>query len=133
MGFNAGVPAAFGYGTNLHNILNVIHSNYIQNKKIPTDKEIEKTFDDMFYMRFAPGMQNENMKKAGSKVIKNYVDVHKKGFERILDTEKRFEFVMGKALVSGDIDLLKKVNDDGDVTEVEIIDFKSDKQKEDGK
>jgi len=133
MGFNAGVPAAFGYGTNLHNILNLIHSNYIQHQKIPTDKEIEETFDEMFYMRFAPGMQNENMKKAGSKVVKNYVDVHKKDFQRILDTEKRFEFVMGKALISGDIDLLKKVNEKGEVTEVEIIDFKSDKQKDDGK
>ena len=133
MGFNAGVPAAFGYGTNLHNILNLIHSNYIQNKHVPTSKEIEKTFDDMFYLRFAPGTQNENMKKAGSKVVKNYVDQHKKDFDRILDTEKRFEFVMGKALISGDIDLLKKINDKGVVTEVEIIDFKSDKQKDDGK
>ena len=133
MGFNAGVPAAFGYGTNLHNILNLVHSNFIQDQKIPTSAEIDKTFDDMFYMRFAPGMQNENMKKAGSKVVKNYVDEHKKDFERILDTEKRFEFVMGKALISGDIDLLKKVNDKGEITEVEIIDFKSDKQKDDGK
>lgn len=133
MGFNAGVPAAFGYGTNIHNILNLIHSNYIQNQKVPTNKEIDKTFDDMFYLRFAPGTQNETMKKAGSKVVKNYIDLHSKDFERILDTEKRFEFVMGKALISGDIDLLKKINDKGMVTEVEIIDFKSDKQKEDGK
>ena len=133
MGFNAGVPAAFGYGTNLHNILNLIHSNYIQNKQVPTNKEIENTFDEMFYLRFAPGTQNENMKKAGSSVVKNYVEQHKKDFDRILDTEKRFEFVMGKALISGDIDLLKKINDKGEVTEVEIIDFKSDKQKDDGK
>ena len=132
LGFNAGVPAAFGYGTNIHNILNLIHSNYIQNQKIPTNKEIEKTFDRMFYLRFAPGSQNEKMKLAGSKVVKNYVDVHKEDFGRILETEKRFEFVMGKALISGDIDLLKKVNKNGEITEIEIIDFKTDKQKEDG-
>lgn len=132
MGFNAGVPMAFGYGTNLHNILNLIHTNYIQNKTIPSNEEIDKTFENMFYMRFAPGSQNDNMKKAGSKVVKNYVDIHKDDFGRILDTEKRFEFVMDKALISGDIDLLKKINDEGKVTEVEIIDFKSDKQKEDG-
>ena len=133
LGFNAGVPAAFGYGTNIHNILNLIHSDFIQNGKIPTDDQIEKTFDNMFYLRFAPGSQNENMKKAGSKVVKNYIDLHKKDFERILETEKRFEFVMGKALISGDIDLLKRVNEKGEITEVEIIDFKTDKQKNDGR
>ena len=88
LGFNAGVPAAFGYGTNIHNILNLIHSDYIQNGKIPTDDQIEKTFDNMFYLRFAPGSQNENMKKAGSKVVKNYVELHKEDFERILETER---------------------------------------------
>lgn len=87
----------------------------------------------MFYLRFAPGSQNENMKKAGSKVVKNYVDLHRGDFERILETEKRFEFAMGEALISGDIDLLKRVNEKGEVTEVEIIDFKTDKQKEDGR
>ncbi len=133
MGFNAGVPAAFGYGTNLHNILNLVHSNYKNDQKVPTDKELTKIFDDMFYMRFAPGMQNENMKKAGMVVVKNYIKQYQKDFKRILETEKSFEFVLGDALVSGDIDLLKKVNEKGEVTQVEIIDFKSDKQKEDGK
>ena len=132
LGFNAGVPTAFGYGTNIHNIMNVIHSDFIRNKKVPTDDEIDGIFDKMFYMRFAPSSQNENMKKAGSKVVKNYVKLHKKDFGRILETEKRFEFVMGKALISGDIDLLKKTNKDGKIMEVEIIDFKTDKQREDG-
>ena len=131
--FSPGVPAAFGYGTNIHNILNIIHSDFIQKKSIPTDEDIERTFDDMFYLRFAPGSQNEKMKLAGSKVVKNYVDVHRDDFERILETEKRFEFVLDEALISGDIDLIKKVNEDGEVTEIEIIDFKTDKQKEDGK
>jgi len=133
LGFNAGVPAAFGYGTNIHNVLNLIHSDYIQKKKIPDDLEIEQMFDSMFYLRFAPGAQNENMKKAGLRVVKRYVDLQKDDFKRILETEKRFEFVMDKALISGDIDLLKKVNEKGEITEVEIIDFKTDKEKEDGK
>jgi len=135
-GFSAGVPAPYGYGTNIHNIINRIHSDYIKDKKhkkIPNDKELKEIFDRMFYLRFAPGKQNENFKKAGYKVVKSYVDLHKKDFERILETEKRFEFVMGKAMISGDIDLLKKENDEGEITEVEIIDFKTDKEKEDGK
>ena len=131
LGFNAGVPSAFGYGTNIHNIMNLIHSDFIRHRSAPTDHQIDDIFDRMFYLRFAPGRQNETMKKAASVVVKNYVNLHKGDFGRILETEKRFEFVMGKALISGDIDLLKKADKDGVTTgEVEIIDFKTEKQKD---
>jgi len=63
LGFNAGVPSPYGYGTNIHNILNLIHTNYIKKRKIPDDKDLQQIFDRMFYLRFAPGEQNENMKK----------------------------------------------------------------------
>lgn len=132
LGFNPGAPVALGYGTNMHNILNQIHTDFIQKKKIPTTEEIDKIFDRMFYLRFAQGSQNEKLKKAGSRVIKNYVNLHANDFEQILETEKRFEFVMDKALISGHIDLLKRLNENGEVSAVEIIDFKTDKQKEDG-
>ena len=132
LGFNAGVPASFGYGTNIHNMLNLIHSKYIRERKVPTEQDIKKMFDQMFYLRFAPGRQTENMKKAGMKVVSNYVQNHKDDFEKILDTEKRFEFMLGQAMISGDIDLLKKINEDGQVTEIEIIDFKTDRQNGDG-
>lgn len=128
MGFNAGVPPAFGYGTNIHNILNKIHSDYIRNGQIPTKDEISGIFNKMFYMRFAPGRQSENMRKAGIRVVENYVGTHGSDFGRILETEKRFEFVMGDALISGSIDLLKKVDSDGRVGSLEIIDFKTDKR-----
>ena len=128
MGFNAGVPPAFGYGTNIHNILNKIHSDYIRNRRVPTKGEIAGIFDEMFYMRFAPGRQSENMRKAGIGVVENYVRTHGSDFGRILETEKRFEFAMGDALISGSIDLLKKVDGDGRVGSLEIIDFKTDKR-----
>lgn len=124
-GYNAGVPVAFGYGTNIHNILNVIHKNYIKNGKIPDEDEIDEIFEDMFSLRYATPIMSENMKKGAKKVVKNYVDVQQDEFHRILETEKRFEFVIDDALISGQIDLLKKVDEKGNVTEVEIIDFKT--------
>ena len=58
-------------------------------------------------------------------MVKKYVDVHKKDFDRVLNTEKRFEFVIGNAMISGDIDLIKKTNENGKITSIEIIDFKT--------
>lgn len=127
-GYNAGVPVTFGYGTNIHNALNVIHKDYIRSKRIPSDTEIEDTLDRMFKLRYATKKIAENMKKSAAKVIKSYVALHKDDFGRILETEKNFEFVLDDALISGQIDLLKKTDENNNVTEVEIIDFKTEKK-----
>lgn len=133
-GYNAGVPAAFGYGTNIHNILNLIHRDYIRSGKIPSEEEIVNIVKGtdksrgMFNLRYATGPMTENMLKGAVTVIQNYVGLHSGDFERILETEKRFEFVLGEALITGQIDLLKKLNPEGDLSEVEVIDFKTEKE-----
>ena len=127
-GYNAGVPVAFGFGTNIHNILSVIHTGYIREQKLPTDTDIDRIFDRMFKLRYATKPIAEPMKKSGINIVKNYVKLHKDDFKRILETEKNFEFVIDEALIAGQIDLLKKVDDKGKVTEVEIIDFKTEKK-----
>jgi len=81
-------------------------------------------------MRYATDKITENMVKAGKKIVRNYVKLHSKDFESILDTEKRFEFVVDGTMITGVIDLLKKVDSNGNVTHVNILDFKT--EKEDG-
>ncbi len=127
-GFNAGVPVTFGYGTNIHNVLNMIHRRYIMEKKIPSDKEVEKVFERMFKLRYATKKISDLMKKKGVQLVKNYVKLHKSGFNRILETEKNFEFVLENVLINGQIDLLKKMDEKGNLAAVEIIDFKTEKQ-----
>ena len=124
-GYNAGVPVTFGYGTNIHNILNVIHKKY--KKKPPSEKEIEKIFENMFYMRYATDAIAENMRKAGMRIVKNYVKKHGEAFKEILQTEKEFEFVLRNALISGQIDLIKKLDNHGNIKGIEIVDFKTEK------
>lgn len=120
LGFDEGIPAAFGYGTAIHNIINRIHSDYIRNKKVPDDYGIEEIFDEMFHLRFAPNKHAENLKQAGLKTVKEYVRRYGHDFGRILETEKRFEFRLDDAMISGSIDLLRR-EEDG----VEIVDFKT--------
>lgn len=125
--YNAGVPVTFGYGTNVHNMLNIIHSSYIAKRRIPDEAEISRILDRIFKLRYATQAISERMKKSVLKIVRNYVRLHKDDFSRILETEKKFEFVLSDALISGQIDLLKKVDESGKVTEVEIIDFKTDR------
>jgi len=81
-----------------------------------------------FFLRYATNIMIENMKKAGKKVIKNYVELNSDDFSRVLETEKRFELVKGNALITGVIDLLKKFDENGRLEELEVIDFKSEKE-----
>ena len=131
-GFNPGVPKSFGYGTNIHNIINVIHSKYIREQKIPSEAEVLELTEKMFHLRFAKGEMENNMKHAGLEIVKNYIDFHSKDFTKILESEKRFQFVMGKALISGTIDLIKDASDNqntlDDTKMIETIDFKTDKE-----
>lgn len=127
-GFNAGVPEAFGYGTNIHNILNMIHRQYLRDGTIPGDREIADIAGRMFRLRYAPQETVTRMSEAAIKIIQRYVRIHSNDFTRILETEKRFEFVLENALIGGQIDLLNKSDSDGSITRVEIIDFKTEKQ-----
>ena len=126
-GYNAGVPAAFGYGTNIHNVLNMIHREYIRGGKVPGQDDIRAIFERFFKMRYATEKIAERFREAAIRVVRNYVKVNSSDFGRILETEKRFEFVIGNALINGQIDLLKRIDADGNLAAVEIIDFKADR------
>jgi DNA helicase-2/ATP-dependent DNA helicase PcrA len=108
-------------------MLNVVHANYVRKGEIPNDAQIEKLMDRIFKLRYATTVISDRMKNKAMEIVKNYVALHKGEFRRILETEKRFEFALNDALISGQIDLLKKVDEKGAVTEVEIIDFKTDR------
>ena len=127
-GYQAGVPAGFGYGTRIHNILNIIYNNFIRYGTIPSQPEVEKLFDDHFFLRYATDAMAENMKESGKNVVKNYIRVHGGDFSLVLETEKAFEFVLDDALIGGRIDLLKKMDESGNLSEVEIVDFKNEKE-----
>jgi len=85
--------------------------------------------NNIFHLRYATDAISNNMKNRAIKIIKNYVGIQKREFEKILETEKRFEFVIDNALISGQIDLLKKIDEHGNIQEVEIIDFKTEGEK----
>ncbi|MGQ9723216.1 MAG: ATP-dependent helicase, partial [Candidatus Jordarchaeum sp.] len=121
-GFNPKIAIALGYGKSIHNILNIIHNKFKQ--KPPTKKEITKIIDENFYLRYAPEKFMERIKNSAKKIIKNYVDKFSGEFNLILETEKAFEFALGNALISGYIDLIKRLNDKGEIESIEIVDFK---------
>lgn len=128
MGFNPGVPAVFDYGTCIHNILNYLHESYIRGGGAPDEARIRSVFDDMFYLRFAPVRQTENLKENGIDMVSRYVRRREKDFAMMRETEKRFEFDVGGAVISGSIDLVSGTGGGSS----KITDFKVNRDRDGG-
>lgn len=127
MGFSPTIDLSFGYGLQIHNLLNRIHSKS-QNEG-PNETEIDRLAEDEFFLRYTRGVIFDNMKNKAKTILKNYAKSFKSDFPLKLETEKPFEFVLDDALVSGQIDLITRVNPEAKETlNVNLIDFKTEKK-----
>jgi DNA helicase-2/ATP-dependent DNA helicase PcrA len=125
-GFNPELVQALGYGKQVHNLINLMHSDYERNGKIPSEKEVQKLVNEHFYLRYAATKQEDMLRSTCFNSLKNYIELWKKDFSLAVKTEQNFEMDFeNKALINGSIDLLSRADGEGDV--LEIIDFKTGK------
>jgi len=127
MGFSPTIDLSFGYGLQIHNLLNRLHT---ENEGVaPSAKEIEQLTETEFFLRYTRGQIFENMKNKAKEIIKSYATSFYTDFPLRLETEKPFEFVLDDALISGQIDLITRINPDTDkILDVNLIDFKTEKK-----
>lgn len=129
LGFCPPIIPFFGYGKQIHKLLKRIHEEFEEGRTtlIPALGQINKLISEEFYMRYLAGedMISEWQSKA-KKVVNTYVRSESADFYRIYKAEVPFEMVIGDALVSGNIDLLQKIDvQTGELKEVDIVDFKT--------
>lgn len=127
MGFSPTIDLSFGYGLQIHNLLNRIHTE--SQHLAPDENEIDKLTENEFFLRYTRGQIFDNMKNKAKSILKNYIRSFKGDFPLKLETEKPFEFVLDDALISGQIDLITKINPEtNELLDVNLIDFKTEKK-----
>ncbi|WP_261134880.1 ATP-dependent DNA helicase [Bacillus sp. Marseille-Q3570] len=130
-GFNSPVPDLFGFGLTTHTAINKLHQDY--NDSPPTSVEAMDVTEEVFHLKHAfPSRDPENnpgpyerAKERAKEIVSNYVESHSMDFTRTRASEARFEIKVEKALISGSIDLLLKMDEEGNILDAEVIDFKS--------
>lgn len=128
MGFSPVLSPAYGYGLQVHNMLNYLHKKW--KKTPPPQEEIEALIESDFFLRFTRGKPFENMKGKAKQILTQYVKDFGKEFPLRLETEKPFELILGGALISGNIDLIQKIDlVSHKVKDVSILDFKTEKER----
>jgi DNA helicase-2/ATP-dependent DNA helicase PcrA len=128
-GFSPAVPELFGFGLTTHTSINTLHQKFPNS--VPTTSDAEHAVDDVFHLKHVfpsrtgnPGPY-ENAKNKAIEVVSRYVSEYPADFQQSRQVEVRFEIKAGRALITGAIDLLLNEDDQGNILEAKVIDFKS--------
>ncbi len=119
-GFRAKVDPALGYGKMAHHVLAWLGRSATEGGEARQD-EIEKRLRDHFYLPFAGGDTREALRQSLARMLGAYVERYGDDFERIIETERRFEVPLVGARLVGRIDFLLQSRDGRGV---EIVEFK---------
>lgn len=130
-GFNPPVPELFGFGLTTHAVIGRLHQSY--RNVAPTSDEADGVLDEVFHLKHVfPSNDPENRpgpyeraKNKSAEIIHDYIINFKDDFIRLRENEARFEIKVGKALISGSIDLLLKEDETGNILDAHVVDFKS--------
>mgnify|MGYP000936066183 CR=1 FL=1 len=126
LGFSPGVPITYGFGSQIHKLINIIHKAYPDT--VPDKKSISSIVDENFFLRFATADLYDTLKEAARGILVNYISTFGSFFSNYTQTEFPFEVFLNGAIIKGSIDMICRHNN-----KVSIIDFKTDQEQEDEK
>jgi len=125
------VPEMFGYGRTVHTSIQKLHE--LHPDAPPTEDQVEQVVLNTFHLKHVPksgdpvnrpGAYEESRKRA-VEIAKDYVGSYEGDFERERQVEAVFEIPASNCVISGSIDLLLHEDDQGNILQAEIIDFKT--------
>ncbi len=130
-GFSPPISEMFGFGRTVHSTIGKLHELY--QDAPPTIEEAEGVAGNNFHLKHIPPSADpvsrpggfERARQSAQRIAKEYVETYGADFAHDRQIEVRFEVPVTKAVISGAIDLLLRIGDDGEVVEANVIDFKA--------
>jgi DNA helicase-2/ATP-dependent DNA helicase PcrA len=123
-GFNAPIDEALGYGKSLHDALADVHARVIRGEQVDAS-DVPALVNTHLHAPYAYKALREQLEKAATEVLIDYIGDNKKDFQNIEFSEKLIEVNMGDGVsVVGRIDLVRRKDTD----ETSIVDLKSTKR-----
>ncbi|MCF4113724.1 MULTISPECIES: ATP-dependent helicase [Dethiosulfovibrio] len=130
-GFNPIIPEMFGYGRTVHTSIEKTHELYPGSP--PDADQVESVVLDTFHLKHVPESGDpknhpgpyEHSRNRAMKITQNYVASFGNDFERERQVEAIFEIPASNCVLTGSIDLLLHKDENGDILQAEVIDFKT--------
>jgi len=130
-GFSPPVVDLFGYGLTVHAAVCKLHELYPDSS--PSSNEAEEIARNVFHVKHVPQSNDpinnpgpyERAKESAAKILRTYVESYGEDFAQKRQVEARFEIPVEQAVISGSIDLLLQEDENGNILDAAVIDFKS--------
>jgi len=121
----------FGFGMTVHAAVCKLHELY--KLEAPTIDQAEDLARRVFHLKHVPPSRDpqnspgayERAKDSASEIVKRYADSYAQDFTRERQVEARFEVPVSRAVISGSIDLLLRVDEQNNILDASVIDFKA--------
>lgn len=124
-GFNSPINVRMGYGKSIHNMLENIHSYYLDHGVIiENTNDLNQLIDSHLYLPYGMNLTNlvAAMKKNALIDLEQYINLNKDEFQFIEFIEQKIDYRLNDFIfINGRIDLIKNSKS----KEIKIIDFKS--------
>lgn len=130
-GFSPAITEMFGFGQTVHSSIGRLHQE--SGTAAPTPEQASQLAHDNFHLKHVPPSSDPANRPGGyergrdraAQMAADYVRDYGGDFDHHRQVEARFEVPVEHAVVSGSIDLLLRTNEEGEIVEATVIDFKA--------
>jgi DNA helicase-2/ATP-dependent DNA helicase PcrA len=123
IGFQPPLVPELGYGKAVHHVLREVAEHVHRYGTVPTPKQVDRLFDDDFYLPAANKPGHRQMKEAARGLVDHYLEEWSDDLHHVWAVERPFELHLGGATVIGRADV---IIDESDGTErLAIVDYKT--------
>lgn len=130
-GFSPPVPELFGYGRVVHVAIEKLHELFTD--RVPMPAEAEEIAERYFHLKHIAASRDpvnrpgayERAKSKAREIAAEYVVGYAEDFNQQRQVEVRFEIPARGCLITGAIDLLMRSNEQGEIVEAHVLDFKT--------
>lgn len=123
LGFQPPLVPELGYGKAVHHVLRQVAEHVTRHGAVPTQKQLDRLFDDGFYLPAASKAGHKQMKAQARKLVDRYVDEWQDELLRVWEVERPFELHLGGATVIGRADVI--VDRTNGQERLAIVDYKT--------
>ncbi|MDA8246759.1 PD-(D/E)XK nuclease family protein [Acidithiobacillus sp.] len=130
-GFSPAIPDLFGFGSTVHASIGKLHQEF--ENSVPTVADAERIAKENFNLKHVLPSRNpdtnpgpfERAKARATNLVRDYVDRFASDFAQSRQLEARFEIPAEGTVVSGAIDLMIEEDEQGNLVDACVVDFKT--------
>ena len=130
-GFSPAITEMFGFGQTVHSSIGRLHQE--SGNAAPTPEQASQLAFDNFHLKHVPSSSDPANRPGGyergrdraAQMAADYVRDYGSDFEHHRQVEARFEVPVEHAVISGSIDLLLRTNENNEIIEATVLDFKA--------